>query len=64
MKNAMEKYEITEPYEDDYIKVTYRKATKRTTVDSKRLKDELPDVYEEYSKTSDVASSVSVEIKC
>ena len=64
MKNAMEKYNITEPYEDDYIKITYRKATTRTTVDSKRLKEELPDIYEEYSKVSDVSSSISVEAKC
>lgn len=64
MKDAMEKYNITEPYEDDYIKITYRKGTTRTTVDSKRLKEELPDVYEEYSKTSDVSSSISIEAKC
>ena len=63
LKEAMEKHNLT-GYEDEYIKVSYRKASQRTTVDSKRLKEELPDVYTEYSKTSDVASSVSVEAKC
>ena len=63
MKDSMEKYNLTN-YEDDYIKVNYRKASTRTTVDSKKLKEELPDVYQEYSKNIDVASSVSIEAKC
>ena len=63
LKEAMEKHGLT-GYEDEYIKVSYRKATQRTTVDSKRLKEELPDVYLEYSKVSDVSSSVSIEAKC
>lgn len=40
----------------------YRKATTRTSLDSKKLKEDLPDIYEEYSKTSPVASSVVVKI--
>ena len=63
LKEAMEKHNLT-GYEDEHIKVTYRRATQRATVDSKRLKEELPDVYIEYSKVSDVASSVSIEAKC
>ena len=63
LKHAMEERGIYEPLEDDYIKITYRKATTRTTVDSKKLKEELPDIYEEYSKTSNVASSISIEAK-
>ena len=63
LKKAMEEHGLT-GYEDDNIKVTYRKASQRATVDSKRLKQELPDVYIEYSKISDVASSVSIEAKC
>ena len=39
--------------------MTIKNATTRTTLDSKRLKEELPDVYEEYSKTSEVASSIT-----
>ena len=51
-------------YEDDFIKITYRKGTTRTSIDSARLKKELPDIYQEYSKTSNVSSSISVEAKC
>lgn len=40
----------------------YRKGTTKTTIDSKRLKEELPDIYKEYSKTSDVASSVVIKV--
>lgn len=63
LKEAMEKHGLT-GYEDEFIKVSYRKPSQRVTVDSKRLKEELPDVYIEYSKVSDVASSVSIEAKC
>lgn len=37
--------------------------TTRTTLDSKRLKLELPDIYGEYSKTSEVASSLTLTIE-
>ena len=40
----------------------YRKGTTRTTIESKRLKEELPDVYEEYSKTNEVSSSVVIKV--
>lgn len=40
----------------------YRKGTTRTSLDSKKLKEDLPDIYEEYSKTSPVASSVIVKV--
>lgn len=63
LKEAMEKHNLT-GYEDEFIKVSYRKPSQRVTVDSKRLKEELPDVYIEYSKVSDVSSSVSIEAKC
>ena len=61
---AMEKYGITNwQTEDGSIKAVYRNASKRTTIDSTRLKKELPDVAEEYSKTTDVKSSVSLTIE-
>jgi predicted phage-related endonuclease len=61
---AMEKYGIvkwTSPNEE--LEVTYRKPSTRTILDSKRLKEELPDIYEEYSKVSEVASSVTITVK-
>lgn len=63
LKKAMEEHNVL-TYEDDFMKFAYRKGTTRTSVDSKRLKEELPDIYEEYSKTSNVASSISMEVKC
>ena len=63
IKQVMEQNNLTEPYEDDFIKISYKKPTTRTAVDSKRLKEELPDVYNEYSKTSNVSSSISIEAK-
>lgn len=35
-------------------------STIRTTIDSKRLKEECPDIYKEYSKTTNVASSITL----
>lgn len=59
----MEKYGITSWKTDDgRIEATYKSATTRKTIDSTRLKKELPDVAEEYSKVSDVKSSVALSI--
>ena len=63
LKQAMEDNEVLN-YEDDFIKVIYKKAYTKQTIDTKKLKEELPDIYEEYSKTSNVSSSISVETKC
>ena len=61
---AMEKYGITNWQTDDgSIKAIYKKASKRVTIDSARLKKELPDIAEEYSKESDVKSSVALTIE-
>jgi predicted phage-related endonuclease len=64
IKEAMEKNGIvkwTSP--NGELKVVYKKAYTKTTVDSTRLKEELPDIYEEYSKTSEVASSISISVE-
>ncbi len=61
---AMKKYNITNWQTDDgSIKAVYRSPSKRTTIDSTRLKKELPDIAEEYSKVSDVKESVSLSIE-
>lgn len=62
IKECMEEHGVTE-FENDFLKVSYRKASTRTTVDSKKLKEELPDIYEAYTKTSNVASSIVMEVK-
>lgn len=58
---AMEANGIKESFETNGLKVTYKKATTRTTLDSKKVKEELPEIFEKYSKTSEVKSSISLE---
>ena len=62
LRNAMEKYNVSK-YENEFIKVTYKSASTRITIDSKKLKDDLPGIYEEYSKIVNVSSYVNIEIK-
>lgn len=62
LKKVMEEHGIS-TFENEYIKVTYKKPSVRTTVDSKKLKEELPEIYNEYTKTSNVSSSISLEVK-
>lgn len=61
VKDLMEELGKTN-LEANGIVFTYKRGTSRTSVDTKRLKEECPDIYEEYSKTSPVASSVTVKI--
>lgn len=62
LKNAMEMTGKKNILKEGFS-VTYKKPTIRTSVDSKRLKAELPDVFEEYSKISDVAGSVTIRVE-
>lgn len=62
IKECMEAHGVTE-FENDYFKVSYRKASTRTMIDTKKLKEELPDIYEAYTKTSQVGSSITMEVK-
>jgi predicted phage-related endonuclease len=62
LKEAMENNNVTK-LEFGELKVSYRNASTRTSVDSKKLKEDLPDIYEEYSKTSNVSSSISISVE-
>lgn len=62
VKSAMEEYGITS-FDNEDLTITYRKGTTRKSLDTKRLKEELNDIYLEYLKESPVASSVIVEVK-
>ena len=65
LKQAMEDNGITKWISPNgELKVVYKKAYTKTTVDSTRLKEELPDIYKKYSKTSKVASSISISVEC
>lgn len=46
----------------DGFSATYRKGSIRTTIDTKRLKAEQPEIAKQYEKTSE--TSASVVIKC
>lgn len=61
LKEAMETCGIKK-WVTDGLCATITSATTRTTLDSKRLKEELPDIYNEYSKTSNVSSSIRLII--
>ena len=62
LQEAMDKYGIKK-FENDILKVTYVESTTRTTIDSKKLKEDLPQVFAKYSKTSQIKGSVRIEVK-
>lgn len=62
LMGAMEKYGV-KSFENEAVKFTYIAATTRTTIDSKALKKDLPDVAAKYSKTSSVSASVKITVK-
>lgn len=59
---AMEKYGV-KSFENEDVKFTYVAATTRTTIDSAKLKKDLPEVAERYSKISKVSDSVKITVK-
>lgn len=59
LKEAMEKVGLKK-FIVNGLCATIKDGTTKTTVDSKRLKEEAPDIYEEYSKTTPVASSITL----
>ena len=46
----------------DGLSATIKDGSIRTTIDSKRLKEECPEIYETYSKTSEVKPSLILTI--
>lgn len=62
LQEAMDKYGVKK-FENDILKITYVEPTTRETVDSKKLKEELPAVAAKYTKISQVKGSVRIEVK-
>lgn len=60
--NAMEENDIKE-IDIPELKITRKLATTRESLDSKRLKTEQPDLYDEYCKISEVKGSITIKIK-
>lgn len=59
---AMELYNV-KSFENDVLKVTYVASTTRSSIDTTKLKKELPEVAEKYQKTSNVKASVKITVK-
>lgn len=53
----------TQSYEDDYVKLTLRKPTERHGLDTKRLKEEEPEIYQKYETITPVKGSVTIKVK-
>lgn len=59
---AME-YHLVTKWENDDMVINYVAPTTRTSIDTKALKKDLPEIFEKYSKTSNVKSSVRFKLK-
>jgi len=60
MKDAMEKTNC-KTFENDFIKATYIPETEKTIADTDKMKDQ--GIYDEFSKTSKVSSSIRITYK-
>jgi regulator of replication initiation timing len=49
--------------DNDVVTITYIAPTDRETFDSKKFKEEQPDMYDEYVKISPVKPSVRIKVK-
>lgn len=47
----------------DNLTITYIAPTERESLDSKTLREELPDIYDAYVKISPVKSSIRIKLK-
>jgi len=50
-------------FEDDFISLTYIASIVRITIDTKRLKEEKPELWDEFSKKTEVKDSVRITVK-
>ena len=62
LQKAMDKYGVKK-FENDILKITYVEPTTRSTIDSAKLKKDLPAIAEKYTKISQVKGSVRIEVK-
>jgi hypothetical protein len=62
LQEAMEKYNVKK-FESEVLNLTYIAASTATSVDSKKLKADHPEIYEECSKTSDRKAYVKIALK-
>lgn len=60
--NEMEEKNIIKLETDDLV-ITYVAPTDRETLDSKSLKADMPEIYDEYVKISPVKSSIRIKVR-
>jgi len=60
--DAMETHGIKK-WDNDIMTITYVAATTSSRIDSAKLKKEKPELFETYSKTSDIKSSIRIKLK-
>ena len=60
---AMEQNGITEPIDCGSLRITYVAPYEKKTVDSTRLKKDLPEIAAEYMKTSTVSATIRIAFK-
>ena len=58
--NEMEEKGIKK-FDNGEISITYIEPYKKNTLDSEKLKEELPDVYKKYSKESEVKANIKIK---
>ncbi len=59
---CMEEYDVLK-IDIPELTITRKAATTRESLDSKALKSEMPEIYDEYVKITDVKGSVTIKIK-
>lgn len=60
---AMERNGITEPVDCGGLRITYVAPYEKNTIDSARLKKDLPEIAAEYMKTSTVSATIRIAVK-
>lgn len=60
IKNAMEENDIKK-LENKFFTITYVAEGTRTGLDTKKLKEEAPGIYDKYQKTSQVKSHIKIK---
>lgn len=59
---AMENNNV-KTFENDLLKITYIAPSTRTTIDGTKLKKEMPEIAEKYTKTSNVKASIRITLR-
>jgi putative phage-type endonuclease len=62
LHDAMEEYDIKK-FETDTVVITRLLPTTRESIDSTKIKKELPDIFSKYKKVSKVAGNVRIKLK-